>query len=199
MVTTRTEIIQRLIDNNRFESYLEVGVQQTVNNFNKIKCALKIGVDPDPDAKATYCLTSDEFFELAIQKGVVYDIIFIDGLHEDEQVERDVLNSLKVLSPNGYIVCHDMNPPTELHQRVPRESKQWNGDCWKAFVKLRERSDLRMVTVNCDWGCGIITRGKQEPLGRTVSNEDNLTYENFDKNRQRWLNLVSPEYFEMHF
>jgi hypothetical protein len=42
-------------------------------------------------------MTSDEFFE--INKST-YDIIFIDGLHIDEQVERDIINGLKILNLN---------------------------------------------------------------------------------------------------
>ncbi len=192
MVTTRTEIIQRLIDKNGYQSYLEIGVQQPANNFNKIKCGLRIGVDPDPNARATYAVTSDEYFKLAIKIGTTHDIIFIDGLHEADQVQRDIENSLRVLSPNGCIVCHDMVPINEAAQKVPRETKQWNGDCWKAFVRLRERDDLHMITVDCDFGCGVIKRGKQEPVYRDAD----LTYENFVKYKQRWMNLVSPDYFE---
>jgi len=189
---TRTEIIQRLIDKYKLTSYVEIGVQNKDNNFNKIKCELKIGVDPDPNAKATYPITSNDFFFIAITHGVKYGLIFVDGLHHEDQGDKDLENALECLEDGGWIVVHDCNPENELHQRVPRESKIWNGDVWKSFVKLREREDLDMVTIDCDYGCGIIRKGTQTPLRRT----EELTYENLEKNRSGWLYLVSPDFFE---
>ena len=39
-----------------------------------------------------------------------FDVIFIDGLHEYYQIRKDVINSLKYLDKNGYIVIHDLFP-----------------------------------------------------------------------------------------
>ncbi len=192
MVTTRTEIIQALIDKRGYKSYLEIGVQNTLNNFDKIRCDFKVGVDPDPNAKATYPLTSNEFFLLAHARDLKFDIIFIDGLHHVGQVIKDGENALECLTDLGSIIIHDCNPESELAQQVPRETKVWNGDGWKSILYFRENKDICVVTINCDHGCGFIQRGWQEPF--KVSEE--LTYENLSKNRQRWLNLVSPEYFE---
>ena len=69
----------------------------------------------------------------------------------------------------------------------------WNGDCWKAFVKLRkERNDITMHTVDTDFGCGIISRGKQELLN--IQQED-INYQNLEKNRKKWLNVISVDEF----
>ena len=57
--------------------------------------------------------TSDEYFESIKDTEVKYDIIFIDGLHHNEQVLKDVENSLKHLSEGGSIVCHDCLPSEE--------------------------------------------------------------------------------------
>ncbi len=71
---------------------------------------------------------------------------FIDGLHTEEQVDKDVENSLKHLSPNGTIMLHDCNPPTEWHQRSYEDfcsnPCEWNGTCWRSVVKLKQRSDI---------------------------------------------------------
>lgn len=201
---TRSEIIQYLIDQYFLTSYIEVGTQRKINNFDKIKCEFKTSVDPDPNSDADHKMTSDEFFKrydrtirlsFMIKAMNKVDLVFIDGLHESEQASRDVENALSFLSPRGFIVMHDCNPPSELVQRVPRESKQWTGDVWKSFVKLRERDDLVMHVVDTDWGCGIIQKGKQEPLNRLES----LQYSNLDKNRQTWLNLITPgEFISIH-
>lgn len=88
-MTTRTDIIQHFIDQRNFKNYLEIGCFRN-ENFNKIKIDNKVSVDPDPEAHATYQMTSDEFF--ANNKDT-FDIVFIDGLHEHSQVYKDIVNS----------------------------------------------------------------------------------------------------------
>ena len=181
----RLNIIQFLIDKCNAKKYLEVGVQGGYV-FNNIKCDYKVGVDPDQSSKATLFITSDEFFS---KNSEVFDIIFIDGLHHADQVLRDIENALNTLSPNGYVICHDMNPEEEIIQKVPQETGIWTGDCWKAWVQLRsKRLDLNMFVLDTDYGCGIIKFGSQELL---KVNQD-LTWENLVKNRVNWLNLVCP-------
>ena len=60
---THTDIINDFIKKYNFKSYLEIGIHNKEDNFNKIKCENKIGVDPDENAKADYVITSDEFFK----------------------------------------------------------------------------------------------------------------------------------------
>jgi hypothetical protein len=185
---TRTDIIQYLIYNIKASKYLEIGISNR-ENFDKIVCDLKVGVDPEPLSKATFCLPSDEFFKTNTE---TFDVIFIDGLHHADQVYRDIVNSLEILNEGGAIVCHDMNPIKEEHQIVPFTNGLWNGDCWKAFVQLRqERSDLEMYTVNTDHGCSIIQKGSQEVLPKDIK----LTFGEFDKNRKEWLNLIDTGTF----
>jgi 2-polyprenyl-3-methyl-5-hydroxy-6-metoxy-1,4-benzoquinol methylase len=184
----RSEIINRLIKKVNGKRYLEIGIFEG-HNFNSIICEYKVGIDPDKSAKCTHNITSDEFFEINKEK---FDVIFIDGLHHADQVEKDILNALSCLSENGYIVCHDMNPTTEIMQLVPRQSGEWTGDCWKAWVKLRQtRSDLYMYVIDTDYGCGIIKQGTQELL----INNQKLNYANFEQNKQNWLNLISINNF----
>ena len=184
----RTDIINHLAKKIRAQSYLEIGVWNGVN-FQNIAVPYKIGVDPDPESPATLKLTSDDFFALNKQK---FDLVFIDGLHHADQVEKDIINSLEILNEGGVIVCHDMNPAKEEHQVIPFNGAIWNGDCWKAFVKLRQtRDDLDMFTIDTDYGCAVIRRGKQTPLVI----KERIDFKSFDKNRAAWLNLVSPQQF----
>jgi hypothetical protein len=188
---TRTEIINYLIRKVKGTSYLEIGVREPQGNYNHILCENKVAVDPVPLGEGILPLTSDEFFK---QNLITYDVIFIDGLHEEEQVMKDILNSLKVLNEGGYVVCHDMSPTTELMQRVPIETDgAWTGDCWKAWVKLRSsRKDLNMSVVDTDFGVGIIKKGTQKCL--SLENLS-LDYSNLDINREKWLNLISIQKF----
>lgn len=185
---TRTDIINHLIQKIDAKTYLEIGVREPEGNFNKIICENKVAVDPVPLGSGIIALTSDAFFK---QNKDTFDIIFIDGLHVAEQVERDIINSLAVLNPGGYIICHDMNPTEELMQRVPIETMgAWTGNCWKAWVKLRaERKDLTMFVLDTDFGVGVIAEGKQDLVSLDGLE---LTYSNLDINRSKWLNLVTP-------
>lgn len=181
---TRNRIIQHLINKNGYKSYLEIGVEYG-QTFNKILCLKKVGIEPN--VAGWLEMASDEFFA---QNKDIFDIIFIDGLHEKEQAERDIENSIKILSPGGAIVVHDCNPASEAMQKVPREQLEWTGDVWKAFVKFRNDPDLEMYVVDTDYGCGVIKKGAQEPL-----NVEEMTYEKLSQNKKKWLNLISVDEF----
>lgn len=187
----RIEIINGLIAKNNYKSYLEIGVQAG-HCFSAINCENKTGVDPDPASAATVISTSDLYFKGSIKK---YDIIFIDGLHHSDQVKKDIDNSLKALKKGGTIVMHDCLPTSKRMQEIPlQEQNEWTGDTWKAFLKLRENHDLEMCVVNCDWGCGIIRMGVQEPFMVV-----NPTYEGFVLNKNSWMNIISPEQFKAKY
>lgn len=94
-----------------------------------------------PDLKASYCLTSDEFFEL---NKSTFDLIFIDRLQHNDQVYRDIINSLNCLNEHGTIVVHDCNPENEASQIVPQQEEIWTGDVWRAWVKLRRDNLLNL-------------------------------------------------------
>jgi len=181
---TKARIINTLLKNINGKKYLEIGVSEG-NTISQIKCEYKIGVDPESHSQPTYKLTSDQYFEICSEK---FDVILIDGLHIHDQVYRDITNALNVLNPGGYVVCYDMLPTTELLQIVPYQGGNWTGDCWKAFVQLRqERDDLEMMTVDTHYGCSIITKGTQE---RLIINEP-ITYDAFARNKDTWMNIIS--------
>lgn len=204
----RTDIINIYAKKINAKSYLEIGVRIANDNFNKIKVPHKVGVDPGTEGvfEGTHKMTSDEYFS---QNNDTFDLIFIDGLHEKEQVYRDIENSLNILNQNGIIICHDMNPQIKEHQmpitdplrqKYVKDQKElgnegyglWTGDCWKSFVYLRSiRSDLEMFVIDLDFGVGIIKRGTQQ----TINIPSELTYEYLEANRKTCLNLKSSEEF----
>ena len=77
---TRTDIINYLIEKYNLKTYLEIGVRNPNDNFNKIKCDNKVAVDPEPLIKTEniYVGTSDNYFQ-NISQNKKFDIIFIDG------------------------------------------------------------------------------------------------------------------------
>jgi hypothetical protein len=188
----RTDIINAIAKKINAKSYLEIGVDNGVN-FEKVNCEYKVGVDPNSQLPNIISMTSDEFFAQNKEK---FDLIFIDGLHTYEQVYKDIINSLNVLNPNGYIICHDTNPISEERQTPQWNGGDWNGECWKVFVNLRrERIDLEMMTIDVDEGVSLIKRGFQVPLN--IQSE--LTYKELEKNRKEWLNLKNEYEFKTEF
>ncbi|MCK9459601.1 MAG: class I SAM-dependent methyltransferase [Proteobacteria bacterium] len=186
---TRTELLNSLIQKNNYQTYLEIGTASGWN-FNAIVINYKEGVDPTPTSECnpTHNMTSDEFFA---QNDKKFDIIFIDGLHVAEQVDKDVENSLYVLNPGGIIILHDCNPLEEFWQTPTQQHTIWTGTVWKSLVKLRTRTNLLVGVINIDFGCGFVKQGKQKP----VELHTDLTYALLETNRQEWLNLMSPEEF----
>tara|TARA_Y100000310_G_scaffold192426_1_gene192393 strand:- start:5324 stop:6100 length:777 start_codon:yes stop_codon:yes gene_type:complete len=202
---SRTQLINDLIKKHGYEKYLEIGIFNADKNFNHIVASYKVGVDPSSfkgfksknsdNRRAKYKMTSDKFFKENTEK---FDIIFIDGLHHDDQVYTDINNSLEYLNEFGTIVCHDMNPWCEQVQKVPRDSGPWTGNCWKAWIKLRqERSDLSMLVVDDDAGLGVIQRGSQEIL--VIPEGVDIEYKELELNRKIWLNLISPKDFKASY
>jgi len=196
--TSRTEIINHLIRSFHYQTYLEIGVRRPEDNFNSITIASKESVDPDPLGPCTYVMTSDRFFE---QNTKTYDIIFIDGLHLDYQVAKDIDHALHVLKPKGTIVMHDCNPLTEFAQRetyeVAGRYPAWNGTTWKAYARLRlDRPDLDMVVVDTDHGCGLIRRGSQPTYPKPASS---LDFAFLEANRVELLHLISVAEFFRRF
>ncbi len=185
----RWEIINHFINKYNYTSYLEIGCQKDAA-FNKVVIENRVGVDPERGG--THRMTSDEFFSLNDQ---TFDIVFVDGLHHHDQVQRDIENSLLALNEGGTIVVHDCNPTSEPMQRVPRITKEWTGDGWKAWVSLRRtRPDLQMRVINTDYGCGIIRVGKQKLL-QIDCGPCATKYASFSLNKRTWLPLIEVQDF----
>lgn len=183
---TRVELLLHLIEKNSYSSYLEIGCDKN-QVFSKIHLENKEGVDPNRGG--TLRMTSDEFFNNDFRK---WDLIFIDGLHEYEQVSRDVSNALDRLNQNGTIVIHDMLP-TASNQATPRPVvRYWLGDVWRLAFDLVERNDIKFNIFKFDFGCGIITKESQVPFFVDGKNE---TWEFYEQNYSRLPLITFEEYF----
>ena len=183
----RFDIINKLVSYYNYDNYLEIGVLNG-ESFTTVNCKNKTSVDPKHPA--TYKMTSDEFFEKEA-KDTKWDIIFIDGWHEREQVKKDIYNSLNHLVDDGAIVCHDMCPPSEMHL-LPR----YCNDSWEAFVHFRKtEKNLDMFVVDTDCGCGVIRVGKQDLYIGDISSE----WKFFSENKKEMLNLISIQEFNERY
>ena len=182
----RSEIIQSVIDNKGYKTYLEIGCDNDLN-FNKINIETKIGVDPVSGGNIRK--TSDEFFS---ENKIFFDCIFIDGLHEYDQVKRDIINSLNYLNDGGVIFVHDCMPRSFFEQAVPRSQYVWTGDVWKLIVELRTKDNLDICVATLDMGLGIILKRKNSNiLEINVSNFKNLKFKEYYENYEKYLNLTN--------
>jgi hypothetical protein len=196
----KTEIINALIQSRGYKSYLEIGCDIPDNNFNKIKCDIKESVDPYLECPpyltkknfqrfiqlVTYKMTSDQFFEQNQKK---YDIIFIDGLHLEDQVAHDIVNSMKSLNKGGIIVIHDCLPRKEKFQSENRTTIEWNGSAWKAVASLNQLG-VSFHVIDADYGCAIIPKAEIKYIPKS-----NLTWNDFIKSRNELMNVITKNQF----
>ncbi|MEO0794833.1 MAG: class I SAM-dependent methyltransferase [Verrucomicrobiota bacterium] len=204
--TARSTVINYLLSYlSRETTYLEIGVRNPNHNFNKIAADHKFSVDPGVEYKENpvdFKLTSDEFFA-GMKRGdllpdTLFDVIFIDGLHLAEQVDRDIANALDHIKDDGFIVMHDCNPPTEYHARedfgyhFSPAGGYWNGTTWKAFLKWRSNPSVFSCCIDSDWGVGVLSKTKN--VGKsTTSLNPFFEFSVLEANREDALNLISFE------
>ena len=182
----RYEIINKLIQEKKYDNYLEIGCFKN-ENFNKIKIKHKVGVDPVSGGNIRK--TSDDFFKTCKEK---FDLIFIDGLHHYDQVKKDILNSLNFLKKNGLILVHDCLPLKSRDQMVPRSHEKWNGDVWKSIVEIRTEENLDTYVCLADQGLGLILKRKnRNKLNLDIKNFKKLKFSDYYKSYKKYMNIIS--------
>lgn len=220
----RTEVIQSVMDKKNARTYLEIGVEAGINFF-LLKAKRKIAVDPNflfsqkHRIKRTiqnpynffarfHQKTSDDYFADVKNKDQP-DVVFIDGLHSYQQSLKDVNNALAIMNEEGVIIMHDCSPPHEAaaqpanswnhaaSMNLPGWTNEWCGDVWKTICNLRSnRKDLRVFVLDCDYGLGIITRGKADDnLELSEQEIEKMTFDKLSENRQYLLNLKDVSFF----
>ncbi len=196
------DVINYLVNHFSYETYLEIGVLDPNNTFNRVAISLKHGVDINPKTGATFIMPSDEFF--SGEHGLpTYDCIYVDGDHRELPALRDIANAIDRISNRGTVVCHDVWPSAPHPAGADLCSSVWCGEVWKAWAYLRmSRPDLWMAVLPITVGCGIIRKGRQRLF---VPNE--LPYLDFKEDppvnadfyyryADKLLNMLSVEEFK---
>jgi len=184
---TRTSIINSIIRRYGYRSYLEIGCGDN-RNFSLVEACEKIGVDPKQGG--THRMSSDEFFQSNSQW---FDLVFVDGLHLEEQVLRDVENSLQFLTDGGCVLIHDCLPVKEVHQDRVRSTSAWMGDVWKAVVKLRSQPEIDVAVLNRCNGMGVLLK---ETNSDQLDKIPELNWNTFTTQKQKLLRILEPNEFE---
>ena len=180
----RWDLIDYLNTTYKFNSYLEIGCDDD-QLFSKISIKEKIGVDPV--SGGNYRAKSDDFFDKNLKK---FDLVFIDGLHEYHQVKKDILNSIKFLNKEGFILVHDCLPRSISAQAVPRFRNIWNGDVWKAIVELRTYPNLEIFTCLADEGISIIQVKKNSQILKIEKNIADLKFKDYYYNYNKYMRII---------
>jgi len=167
--------------------YLEIGCSTNVC-FNAIPTINKIGVDPNAGGNVKD--TSDNFFKNNKKE---FDVIFIDGLHIYEQCRKDIINSLKFLSKNGFIFLHDMIPRSWVEENVPRLQPIWSGNVWKVGLELIKTKGIDFFIINADHGVGVIKKKEENVVYYDdYENIKNLKFKDF-LNLNENIKYIEPE------
>ena len=182
----RSDVINYIIDQMGYTSYLEIGTQVKARNFDKINIQSKECIDPDHKAEADFKMTSDAFFN---QNSSKYDIIFIDGKHTYEQSTIDFNNALECLNEKGCIVLHDALPHNKEYTQP-----NWCGDVYKTCLDLSGIYDLR--TFDGDHGVCVVFPDKQIGIPMNVSHEYSIDYLKKQLNAVESLKELIPVYKE---
>lgn len=185
----RTDVINEMIKRTGATRYLEVGIRRAACNYGLIQCEEKTGIDSRycDDSPGLLRQDSDTFFNVTANK---FDVIFIDGDHHYSQCRRDVLNALKHLRKGGAIIMHDCLPATE-EEMAPDQNggRPWCGQCWQVYCEMKQRRDLKCFIVDCDYGVGVIRRGKpKDPLAATPRSP-------IDAKARREMGAITPRQF----
>jgi hypothetical protein len=149
--------INLLADKLSARKYLEIGVEKG-ETFTDIRITERTAVDPafafDTTALANanthfHQKPSDQFFA-EISGNSLFDLIFIDGLHQFEQVVRDFSNAI-IHSHSGSVIVLDDTKPIDIFSANPNrddairfrrrtgvEDAAWHGDVYKIVFYLHD-------------------------------------------------------------
>ena len=185
----RVDIINHLIKKMGYKEYLEVGVYKG-EVFNTIKIN-KTGVDLDCDIDNVLNMSSNDFFE---DNSNLYDLIFIDGDHNYNQVKLDVENALSILTPNGMVVMHDTCPTKRKHVEPKKdEIQEWCGESFKVAAEYNKMDGFSVITWAQDFGVTIIRTGNDYDL---ISFDYDINFYNLLKYKYEMVNAQSIEAIE---
>jgi len=200
---SRNAVMNWIIKTMGYKDYLEIGLRDG-DTFYNINCENKKAVDPviAHEKKPDFLMTSDNFFKMLTAGNYEWDMIFIDGDHNHEQVTWDLTNASRFIRKNGCIVMHDTNPKNERYTKEDR-----CGTAFRTLVDIMRMKDfgfeLYTLTLPDDEGNGIsiIFHGEattRDPFPEIPTTEPHPYYDfkKFDANRKTIINDISLAAFK---
>jgi SAM-dependent methyltransferase len=93
------------------------------------------------------------------QKGLTFDLVFLDAHHTYECAARDLAAAYSLLTPRGVMVIHDCNPPSREIASPEQVGGAWCGATYKSFIDFcLGNPSIDYFTVDADYGCGVIIK-----------------------------------------
>lgn len=150
-----TEIARALYKSGQNKRYLEIGILRAkcfnmVANYFKDSVAVDIFAESKKFIKVKstfFCATSDNYFE-KYYDGVPFNLIFIDALHNINDVEIDFINSYRSSKQNSLILIHDTYP-------VSKEEIKKCKDAYKISDWIKNNKQIKGELVTLPFYCGI--------------------------------------------
>lgn len=168
------EVLERIHDELRPETYLEIGVRH--GRSLVLARGAAIGIDPEPEIEVDlppstglFRCTSDTFFDEQVEAlPVPVDLAFIDGMHLFEFALRDLMHVERLAGPESLIVIDDILPNHRLQASRERRTRVWTGDVWKVQACLRAyRPDLTLLELDTA-PTGLLLIAGLDPDERTL-------------------------------
>ena len=95
-----------------------------------------------------------------------FDLMLVDPFHAYQESARDLAAAFALLEPGGAMVVHDCLPPDETVAGPEFRERTWCGVTYKAYLDfVLTRRDLRYLTVDTDYGCGVVRKLKPRRTG----------------------------------
>jgi len=165
----KMDIVNRLAARFNYRRYLELATGTTGRQYRLIDRArfaecrrllYNTREDYDDGLSIDYRTTGfDIAAPLAAIGGARFDIILVDSYHGYAQSRRDLEAAFTLLTPGGVLVVHDCLPTSEAIAQPEFRDGEWCGVTYKAFIDfVVAHSELRYVTVDTDFGCGIVRK-----------------------------------------
>jgi SAM-dependent methyltransferase len=116
-----------------------------------------------------------------------FDIIFFDPVHVRPEVDHALQTLPRLLNPGGFLVVHDCNPGHFSQTTVQRKPAAWVGETYKAFSVFRAHNRAQAITVDEDFGVGIV---RNVDLDLDYVTDFDIDYFAFAEQRQEYVGLV---------
>ena len=180
-------LINDLISDLNYKSYLELGVS-VGESWKLISCENKIGVDNNINVANEFDgvihATTDDYF---LNNKDKFDLIYIDALHEKNQVYKDFKNSFNVLNDSGVIIFHDVNP-FDISQTHFNNS----GDVFELWIELAKTYKVYIIKNEYDGdSVGIFIKSENSKF-IDIEVKD-YTYQFFSENREDFISYLNYE------
>lgn len=217
------EIARMLAKRYGYKSYLEICTPTTGGTFSRIDdnqfsrrvrlmyrrpSSFSDGAQLDFSAEAEF---GEELFNELMKSGEKFDLVFIDPWHSYTSSLRDITFGLQLIKDGGALLIHDCSPPNATCAEPDYRDGEWCGLTFAAYLDVvLFTSGLHYVTVDSDYGCGIISKDprlgslyKSQPATSLTSQWQTLDssqkYAFLNENRSQLLRLISADTFCQHY